>query len=79
MYLRFRTSYYQICRERNEPSFQLNSFLKDFTLVTIDYSRQNESVKSGTVDVRLEFEFKENNVSANTRLLPHHTRPHDQV
>jgi len=64
MYLRFRTSYYQIPRERNE-SFQLNSFLKDFTLVTFDCSRQNESVKSDTVDVRLEFEFKEN-VPVNT-------------
>jgi len=61
MYLRFRTFYYQILV--NESSFQLNSFLKDFTLVTIDYSRQNEFVKSGTV--RLEFEFKEN-VPANT-------------
>ena len=65
MYLRFRTSYYQIPHERNEPAFQLNSFLKGFILVIIDCSRQNESVKSGTVDVRLEFEFKEN-VSANT-------------
>jgi len=64
MYLHFRTSYYQIYRERNEPAFQLNSFLKGFTLATIDCSRQNESVKSGN-DVRLEFEFKEN-VSANT-------------
>ncbi|KYN22674.1 hypothetical protein ALC57_04920 [Trachymyrmex cornetzi] len=33
--------------------------------VIIDCSRQNESVKSGTVDVRLDFECKEN-VPANT-------------
>ena len=66
MYLRFRASYYQISRERNEPSFQLNSFLKGFTLVTIDkYSWQNESIKSGTMDVRLKFKFKKN-VPANT-------------
>jgi len=63
MNLRFHTSYYQIPRERNKPSFQLNSFLRGFTLVIIDCSRQNESVKS--VDVRLQYEFKEN-VPANT-------------
>jgi len=34
IYLDFRT-YYQIPRERNEPLFQLNSFLKDFTLIII--------------------------------------------
>lgn len=34
-------------------------------LITIDCSRQNESVNSGIVDVRLKFEFKEN-VFANT-------------
>ena len=44
---------------------QLNSFLKGFTVITIDCSRQNESVKNDTMDVRLEFEFKEN-VPANT-------------
>ncbi|KYM77674.1 hypothetical protein ALC53_11684 [Atta colombica] len=35
------------------------------TLVTIDCSRQNEFVKNDTMDIRLEFEFKEN-VTANT-------------
>ena len=45
MYLRFRTFYYQIPRERNKSSFQLHSFLKGYTLVTIDCSRQNECVK----------------------------------
>ena len=55
----------QIPHEKNKPSIQLNFFLKGFTLVIIDCSRQNESVKSGTVDVQLKFEFKEY-VSANT-------------
>jgi len=51
MYLRFHMSYYQIPRERNEPAFQLNFFLKGFTLVTID-SQPNESVKSGcTIEI----------------------------
>ncbi|KYM85252.1 hypothetical protein ALC53_04773, partial [Atta colombica] len=62
MYLHYRT-YCQILHERNESSFQLNSFLKGFVYsITIDCSRQN---KSGIVDVRLEFEYKEN-VPANT-------------
>jgi len=34
MYLHFRMSYYQIPRERNKLSFQLYSFLKDYTLIT---------------------------------------------
>ena len=38
---------------------------KRFSLETIDCSRQNKFVKSGTMDIRLEFEFKKN-VSANT-------------
>jgi len=73
MYLHFRTSYYQIPRERNEPSFQLYSFLEGFILVTIDCSRQNESVKNDTVNVRLKFEFK--CTREYNRLLPYHTRP----
>ncbi|KYN03346.1 PREDICTED: uncharacterized protein LOC108773502 [Cyphomyrmex costatus] len=65
MFVRFRTSYYQILRERSETLFKTDAFRKMFPMVIIDCSRQNESVKSGTVDVRLEFEFKEN-VPANT-------------
>ncbi|KYN00582.1 hypothetical protein ALC62_08641 [Cyphomyrmex costatus] len=41
------------------------SWRTDDPMVIIDCSRQNESIKSGTVDVRLEFEFKEK-VPANT-------------
>ena len=40
--------------------FKTDSFKNLFPLVIIDCSRQNESVKSGTMDVRLEFEFKKN-------------------
>ena len=47
-----------------EPSF-FTTFLRNGPFVIIDCSRQNESVKSGTVDVRLDFEYKEN-VPANT-------------
>ncbi|XP_018407683.1 PREDICTED: uncharacterized protein LOC108783581 [Cyphomyrmex costatus] len=65
MFVRFRTSYYQIPRERGETLLRSVYFKERFPLVIIDCSRQNESVKSGTVDVRLEFEFKEN-APANT-------------
>jgi len=50
MYLRFCTSYYQIPHEKNELLFQLYSFLKFYSNLTIDCSRQNELVKSGTMD-----------------------------
>ena len=35
MYLHFRMSYYQISRERNKLSFQLNSFLRGFTPIIL--------------------------------------------
>ena len=40
-------------------------FLRNGSFVIIDCSRQNESIKSGTIDVQLDFECKEN-VPANT-------------
>ncbi|XP_011882259.1 PREDICTED: uncharacterized protein LOC105569952 [Vollenhovia emeryi] len=47
------------------PGLTTNNFLEQGPFVIIDCSRQNESVKSATVDVRLEFECKEN-VPVNT-------------
>ncbi|XP_026830870.1 uncharacterized protein LOC113563423 [Ooceraea biroi] len=58
MYSRFRRAYYNCnCAEAylTPPNFLLRG-----PFVVIDCSRQNESVKSATVDVRLEFEGKEN-------------------
>ncbi|RLU18340.1 hypothetical protein DMN91_008697 [Ooceraea biroi] len=58
MYSRFRRAYYNCnCAEAylTPPNFLLRG-----PFVVIDCSRQNESVKSATVDVRLEFECKEN-------------------
>ena len=43
-----------------ELSLTFRTFLHNGPLVIIDCSRQNESVKSGTVDVRLDFECKKN-------------------
>lgn len=64
MYVRFRKTYYgRDCDD--EALLTLKTFLKSGPLVVIDCSRQNESVKSTTVDVRVEFECKEN-VAADT-------------
>ena len=62
-YARFCKNYYGY--EYLEPSLTVSLFLRNGPFVIIDCSRQNESVKSATVDVRLEFECKEN-VPANT-------------
>ncbi|XP_018347025.1 PREDICTED: uncharacterized protein LOC108751382 [Trachymyrmex septentrionalis] len=62
-YARFCKGYYGY--EYLEPSLTFTTFLRNGPFVIIDCSRQNESVKSGTVDVRLDFEYKEN-VPANT-------------
>ncbi|XP_076664756.1 uncharacterized protein LOC143367031 [Andrena cerasifolii] len=63
MYTHFRKSYYG--HSCNEALFTVAQFLQFGPLVVIDCSRQNESIKNGTVDVRIEFECKEN-VPANT-------------
>lgn len=58
MYARFCKGYYGY--EYLEPSLTVTTFLRYGPFVIIDCSRQNESVKSATVDVRLEFECMEN-------------------
>ncbi|KYN16676.1 hypothetical protein ALC57_11065 [Trachymyrmex cornetzi] len=63
MYARFRRAYYGI--DCFETLFNVLSFTQEAPFVVIDCSRQNESVKSATVDVRIEFDCKEN-VPANT-------------
>jgi len=60
MYARFRTSYYQIPQENRKTLLNMKNFRYGYTHVIIDCLRQNKSIKSDTVDVRLEFEFKEN-------------------
>jgi len=51
----FRISYCQISKESSKTLFKTDSFRNLFLLVIIYCSRQNESVKSGIVDMRLEF------------------------
>lgn len=57
MYSRFQSSYYG---KSNSPLLTPDQFQKDAPLVVIDCSKQNESVKSSTVDIRLEFELEAN-------------------
>lgn len=63
MYARFRKAYYGY--DCYETLCTVYTFLDKGPFVVIDCSRQNESVKSATVDIRIEFECKEN-VPANT-------------
>ncbi|XP_067212221.1 uncharacterized protein [Linepithema humile] len=55
MYARFRKAYYGF----DNTYLDIDDFLKA-VVVVIDCSRQNDSVKSATVDVRIEFDCKEN-------------------
>lgn len=57
MYSQFQQSYY---RSTSEPLFTPEEFYRIAPLVVIDCSYQNETVKTGTVDIRLEFETAEN-------------------
>lgn len=63
MYRCFRKSYYGY--NSTEVWLTAVDFLEQGPFVVIDCSRQNESVKSATVDVRIEFECREN-LPANT-------------
>ncbi|XP_071579338.1 uncharacterized protein [Temnothorax nylanderi] len=58
MYAKFRGAYYG--DSRDDALFSPRDFARVAPLVVIDCSRQNEAVKSATVDVRIEFECKEN-------------------
>lgn len=53
MYTKFRQSYYSIPAD---PLLDLKLFKEKAPLFIIDCSRQNETLKTGPVDVRLEIE-----------------------
>ncbi|XP_053597495.1 uncharacterized protein LOC128668453 [Microplitis demolitor] len=52
MYINFQISYYN---KELEPLLTKKKFLEQAPLYVIDCSKQNESIKSGPVDIRLEF------------------------
>ncbi|XP_014299512.2 uncharacterized protein LOC106694040 [Microplitis demolitor] len=53
MYTNFQSSYYD---KQSEPLLVKKKFLDNAPLCVIDCSKQNEAIKSGPVDIRLEFE-----------------------
>ena len=57
MYTRFQQSYYG---NTNQPLLTWRAFKNNAPIVVIDCSRQNESVKAGPVDVKLEMKFSSN-------------------
>jgi hypothetical protein len=57
MYARFQNSYYG---KTNTPLLKPQQFESTYPIVVIDCSKQNESVKSSSVDIKLEMEFKDN-------------------
>jgi hypothetical protein len=56
MYCNFRESYYG---STSEPLLKQRQFISELPLVVLDCSIQNEAVKSGAVDVRIEIEAEE--------------------
>ena len=57
MFTNFRGSYYN---KNPAPIVRKNDYKEKLPLMIIDCSKQNEILKSRSVDVRLEFEAQEN-------------------
>jgi len=53
-YAEFQKSYYE--REYSEPLLSKNIYQQFVPIIVVDLSRQNDNVKSSTVDLRIEFE-----------------------
>ena len=60
MYVNFQKQYYHGVSVSTDPFLSKKDFKKYTPLIIIDCSKQNESLKQAAVDVRLEFETKEN-------------------
>lgn len=57
MFAKFQSSYYG---KENQPCLSPEQFKEKMPLIVFDCSKQNENLKSASVDVRLEFEAKHN-------------------
>lgn len=74
MYTDFQKSYYD--RENSKPLLTRKQFNTFAPLIVVDLTRQNDNVKSSTVDLRIEFDTHTNivsNTSAYCLIL------HDQI
>lgn len=58
MYLQFSTSYYH--NNKYNPFLTWSDFKNTAPLIVIDCSKQDDALKHGTVDIKLEFESSEN-------------------
>lgn len=66
MYEMFKSFYYAYYNKRsNEPLVPYDKWLSNTPLIFINCSKQVESLRAGTIDIRLEFEF-DKNVPSNT-------------
>ena len=63
MYASFQKSFYY--RQHGEPCYEPIKFHGVCPFVVVDCSRQNETLKTGAIDIRLEFETSKN-IPANT-------------
>ena len=57
MYVHFQACYF---KKNPEPLLNKTDFINHISLLVIDCSKQNESIKSAPVDIRLEFETHDN-------------------
>ena len=57
MFIRFRESYYGL---ESDPTVGRNDYVSHHPLIVIDCSKQNEAIKEGVVDMKLEIETNVN-------------------
>nr|DAC81340.1 TPA_asm: hexon [Megastigmus wasp adintovirus] len=61
MFTQFKSAYYNSNKAQcSDPLLSRNNFITHIPFIVIDCSKQNESLKQAAVDVRLEFETKQN-------------------
>ena len=57
MFVRFQNSYYNI---PSDPTIDREEFISTYPLLVVDCSKQNESIKEGVVDIKLEIQTGDN-------------------
>jgi len=57
MFARFQESYYNTT---SEPCLNRDEFINKYPLIVIDCSKQNEAIKEGVIDMKLEIQTAEN-------------------
>ncbi|XP_068084485.1 uncharacterized protein [Anabrus simplex] len=76
MFIKFRNAYYQLDDNRSEPNISRSEFHSHCPIVVVNCMEQVESIKSSSVDVRVEIETNEP-IPANTTL--HCIIIHDRI